>query len=101
MHNDFKPLQIRGRELIPIVQGGMGVAISASSLSSAVARENGVGTIASVDLRHLHEDLLADSKIDPTEEKYDRLNRIALDREIKTALKNSRPSPTQSCSRVT
>ena len=89
MHNDFKPLQIRGRELIPIVQGGMGVAISASSLSSAVARENGVGTIASVDLRHLHEDLLADSKIDPTEEKYDRLNRIALDREIKTALKNS------------
>ena len=89
MHNDFKPLQIRGRELIPIVQGGMGVAISASSLSSAVARENGVGTIASVDLRHLHEDLLADSKTDPTEEKYDRLNRIALDREIKTALKNS------------
>ena len=89
MHNDFKPLQIRGRELIPIVQGGMGVAISASSLSSAVARENGVGTIASVDLRHLHEDLLADSKIDPTEEKYDRLNRIALDREIKTTLKNS------------
>ena len=89
MHNDFKPLQIRGRELIPIVQGGMGVAISASSLSSAVARENGVGTIASVDLRHLHEELLADSKIDPTEEKYDRLNRIALDREIKTALKNS------------
>ena len=49
MHNDFKPLQIRGRKLIPIVQGGMGVAISASSLSSAVARENGVGTIASVD----------------------------------------------------
>lgn len=89
MYNDFKPLTIRGRELIPIVQGGMGVGISASSLSSAVARENGVGTIASVDLRHLHEDLLADSKIDPTEEKYDRLNRIALDREIKSAIQKS------------
>ena len=33
----FSPLTIRGRSLIPIVQGGMGVGISASSLSSAVA----------------------------------------------------------------
>ncbi|MCP2040418.1 nitronate monooxygenase [Neisseria sp. HSC-16F19] len=88
MH-DFSPLTIRNRELIPIVQGGMGVGISASSLSSAVARENGVGTIASVDLRHLHEDLLAQSKENPSQEKYDALNRIALDREIKTALAQS------------
>ena len=83
---EFSPLTIRGRKLIPIVQGGMGVGISASRLSSAVARENGVGTIASVDLRHLHPDLLAQSKENPTQEKYDSLNRIALDREIKTAL---------------
>ncbi|EGY53565.1 NAD(P)H-dependent flavin oxidoreductase [Neisseria shayeganii] len=85
MQHPFAPLTIRGRELIPIVQGGMGVGISASSLSSAVARENGIGTIASVDLRHLHEDLLAESKIHPSDEKYTRLNLIALDREIQTA----------------
>lgn len=86
---EFSPLVIRDHHLIPIVQGGMGVGISASSLSSAVARENGVGTIASVDLRHLHPDLLAQSLEHPTQEKYDILNRIALDREIKKALKES------------
>ena len=53
MQNNFDPLIIRGKSLIPVVQGGMGVGVSASKLSSAVARENGVGTIASVDLRHL------------------------------------------------
>lgn len=89
MHHAFSPLTLRGRSLIPIVQGGMGVGISASSLSSAVARENGVGTIASVDLRHLHPDLLAQSKDNPTQEKYDLLNRMALDREIKSALAQS------------
>ncbi|MCF7521029.1 nitronate monooxygenase family protein [Neisseria sp. ZJ106] len=85
MHTPFDPLIIRNKSLIPIVQGGMGIGVSASGLSSAVARENGVGTIASVDLRHLHEDLLAESKINPSEEKYTRLNRIALDREITKA----------------
>ena len=85
MQNNFDPLHIRGKSLIPVVQGGMGVGVSASKLSSAVARENGVGTIASVDLRHLHEDLLAESKIDSSEEKYTRLNCTALDREIQKA----------------
>lgn len=86
---NLPPLKIKERELIPIVQGGMGVGISAHRLASAVARENGVGTIASVDLRHLHEDLLAESKRHPVQEHYDRLNRIALDREIKAALADS------------
>ncbi|WP_239352799.1 NAD(P)H-dependent flavin oxidoreductase [Snodgrassella communis] len=85
----FAPLIIRNHHLIPIVQGGMGVGVSASSLASAVARENGVGTIASVDLRHLHPDLLEQSLGNPTQEKYDNLNRIALDREIKSALAQS------------
>ncbi|MDO4906284.1 nitronate monooxygenase family protein [Neisseria sp.] len=85
MQHSFNPLIIRGKSLIPIVQGGMGVGVSASKLSSAVARENGLGTIASVDLRHLHDDLLAESKINPSEEKYARLNHIALDREIQKA----------------
>ena len=47
MKHEFNPLIIRGKELIPIVQGGMGIGVSASGLSSAVARENGLGTIAS------------------------------------------------------
>lgn len=89
MQHSFDPLFIRGKSLIPIVQGGMGVGVSASKLSSAVARENGVGTIASVDLRHLHEDLLAESKINPSEEKYCKLNHIALDREIRKAKANA------------
>ena len=45
MQNNFDPLIIRGKSLIPVVQGGMGVGVSASKLSSAVARENGVGTM--------------------------------------------------------
>ncbi|WP_373707257.1 nitronate monooxygenase, partial [Neisseria dentiae] len=85
MQHSFDPLVICGKSLIPIVQGGMGVGVSASKLSSAVARENGLGTIASVDLRHLHDDLLAESKINPSEEKYAKLNHIALDREIQKA----------------
>lgn len=89
MQHSFSPLRIRDRELIPIVQGGMGVGVSAHKLSSAVARQNGVGTIASVDLRHLHEDLLAKSKENQTQDNYDVLNRIALDREIKSAIADS------------
>ncbi len=54
----FAPLTIRGRALLPIVQGGMGVGISAHRLAGSVAREGAVGTIASIDLRHHHPDLL-------------------------------------------
>lgn len=86
MEHTFKPLTIKGRQLLPVVQGGMGVGISASKLSGSVAAQNALGTIASIDLRHLHNDLLAQSKENPIEENYDRLNKIALDREIKSAL---------------
>lgn len=86
MDHSYAPLRIRNRELLPIVQGGMGVGISASSLSSAVARENAIGTIASIDLRHLHPDLLEESIKHKDENDYNRLNLIALDREIKSAL---------------
>ena len=89
MQHSFSPLRIRNLELLPIVQGGMGVGVSSHKLSSAVARQNAVGTIASVDLRHLHDDLLAKSKENPTKENHDVLNRMALDREIKSALKDS------------
>ena len=36
----LRPLLLRRRELLPIVQGGMGVGVSAHRLASAVARED-------------------------------------------------------------
>ncbi len=80
------PLVVRGHVLKPVVQGGMGVGISAHQLAGTVAREGAVGTIASVDLRHLHPDLVEASLHAKCTEDYDRLNLIALDREIKRAL---------------
>ncbi|HBD35925.1 MAG TPA: 2-nitropropane dioxygenase, partial [Cupriavidus sp.] len=44
-------LTLAGRRLLPIVQGGMGIGISAHRLAGTVASQNGVGTIASIDLR--------------------------------------------------
>lgn len=52
------PLRMAGRTLLPIVQGGMGVGVSAHRLAGHVALEGGVGTISSIDLRHHHPDLL-------------------------------------------
>ncbi len=52
------PLTLGGRPLLPIVQGGMGVAVSAHRLAGSVASLGAVGTIASVDLRRLHPDLM-------------------------------------------
>ncbi|HEX3096667.1 MAG TPA: nitronate monooxygenase family protein [Usitatibacter sp.] len=75
---------LRGRALLPVVQGGMGIGVSAHRLAGAVAREGALGTISSVDLRQHHPDLLAESCRD--KETLDRLNCIALDREIRAAL---------------
>jgi nitronate monooxygenase len=52
------PLQLAGRTLLPIVQGGMGVGVSAHRLAGSVAALGGVGTISSVDLRRHHPDLM-------------------------------------------
>ena len=52
------PLQLGGRTLLPIVQGGMGVGVSAHRLAGTVAALGGVGTISSVDLRRHHPDLM-------------------------------------------
>jgi nitronate monooxygenase len=83
------PLHLRRRELLPIVQGGMGVGVSAHRLASAVAREDALGTIASVDLRHHHADLMAQCKDVRDRAVLDRLNLIALDREIRMAKEQS------------
>ena len=50
------PLRLGGRELLPIVQGGMGVGISAHRLAGSVAALGGIGTLSSVDLRRHHPD---------------------------------------------
>ncbi|OYV00407.1 MAG: 2-nitropropane dioxygenase [Burkholderiales bacterium PBB5] len=55
----LKAMQLAGRALLPIVQGGMGVGVSAHQLAGAVAAQGGVGTLSSVDLRRHHPDLMA------------------------------------------
>lgn len=77
---------IRGHTLLPVVQGGMGVGISAHRLAGSVARAGAVGTIASIDLRHHHADLSEQAKHCRDKDELNRLNLIALDREIKAAL---------------
>lgn len=77
---------IRGRTLLPIVQGGMGVGVSAHRLAGAVARAGAMGTIASIDLRHHHADLTEQAKRCRDRDELNRLNFIALDREIRAAL---------------
>lgn len=81
----FPPLKIKGKTLVPIVQGGMGVGISAHRLAGTVASLNGVGTIASVDLRRHHPDLMAETGRSRNREAIEKANLVALDREIKMA----------------
>ena len=78
------PLILRGRRVLPIVQGGMGVGISAHRLAGSVAQLGAVGTIASVELRRRHRDLM---EISARADKatVDAANLNALDREIRAA----------------
>lgn len=86
----LRPLQLQGRTLLPIVQGGMGVGISAHRLAGNVAAQGAVGTIASVDLRRHHPDLMArtegmsdgDARKKPL---IEQANQEALAREIRSA----------------
>ncbi len=78
-------LVIRGRELLPIIQGGMGVGISAHRLAGAVAKEGAVGTIASVDLRRLHPDLMRRTRKTFDHRALSQTNIEALDREVRAA----------------
>ncbi|WP_186037606.1 NAD(P)H-dependent flavin oxidoreductase [Burkholderia gladioli] len=81
----FAPLTIRRRSLLPVVQGGMGVGISAHRLAGSVAREGALGTIASIDLRHHHADLLARCRARPDRDTLEAANLEALRREIERA----------------
>lgn len=82
---DLPLLHLKHKILLPIVQGGMGVGVSAHRLAGAVAREGAVGTIASIDLRRHHPDLMEQSMHPKTRDAMDRANLTALDREIKSA----------------
>lgn len=79
-------LKISGRSLLPIVQGGMGVGVSAHRLAGTVARHGAVGTIASVDLRRHHQDLMEQTERSRDRAEIERANLLALDREVKAAL---------------
>lgn len=81
----FPPLRLNGKSLLPIVQGGMGVGISAHRLAGNVARFGGIGTISSVDLRRHHPDLMEETGKSRDKALINRVNLIALDREIRVA----------------
>jgi len=86
------PLRLGGRELLPVVQGGMGVGVSAHRLAGSVAACGAVGTISSVDLRRHHPDLMArchaleaGGDVAAAKAAVDAANRVALQREIAAA----------------
>ena len=80
---------LAGRELLPVVQGGMGVGVSAGRLAGTVAALGGIGTVSSVDLRRLHPDLWAQTANIEAEPdagaRIDAANLEALGREIAKA----------------
>jgi nitronate monooxygenase len=80
--------RLKGRELLPLVQGGMGVAVSAGGLAGTVASFGAMGTISSVDLRRIHPDLMAQTahlRGAEAKEAIKEANLVALDREIRRA----------------
>lgn len=54
----LRPLRLGRQVLLPVVQGGMGVGVSAHRLAGSVAALGALGTISSVDLRRHHPDLM-------------------------------------------
>lgn len=82
---DLPLLRIRGREALPVVQGGMGVGVSAHRLAGSVAALGAVGTLSAVDLRRHHPDLMALTGKSRDKGLIDRANLEALDREIRAA----------------
>jgi nitronate monooxygenase len=83
------PLVIGGRRLLPLVQGGMGVGVSAHRLAGSVAAQGAVGTISAIDLRRHHPDLMARGAEHGTgpqaKAAIDAVNLEALQREIAAA----------------
>jgi len=88
------PLVVKGKSVLPIVQGGMGVGVSAHRLAGAVAVTGGVGTISSIDLRRHHPDLMKETQhLLPCSDSKDAINLAnleALKREIILAKEESK-----------
>ncbi len=79
MSKELKPLVLGDLEIkVPIIQGGMGVAISTASLASAVANCGGAGTIASVGLGYGSQE---------NETDFVKASRVGLQSEIRKAKK--------------
>ncbi len=85
----LRPLELAGRSLLPIVQGGMGIGISGNRLAGSVASAGGVGTLSSVDLRRHHDDLMDQTRELPpgpgAKTGINRANLEAMEREIRSA----------------
>ncbi len=81
--------RLLGRTLLPVVQGGMGIGVSANRLAGSVAALGAMGTISSVDLRRHHPDLMAATHGLPpgaaARDAIDAANLQALEREITLA----------------
>jgi len=87
-------LRIAGRRVLPVVQGGMGVGVSAHRLAGTVASLGAVGTLASVDLRRHHPDLMERTGALPAAQAGPAIasgNLEALDREIRAARRIAGP----------
>ncbi len=63
----------------------MGVGVSAHRLAGAVAREDCVGTVSSIDLRRLHPDLMQATGLSRDKAAIEAANLVALEREIRAA----------------
>lgn len=85
LHTVLERLKLKGKSLLPIVQGGMGVGVSAHRLAGTVASLGAMGTISSVDLRRHHPDLMVETGRSRDRALIDKTNLIALDREVKAA----------------
>lgn len=86
-------LVLKGARLLPIVQGGMGVGVSAHRLAGSVAALGGVGTLSSVDLRRHHPDLMERTRGlgvgEAAKQAIDAANLEAIDREVAAARRRS------------
>ena len=78
-------LRLGERACLPLVQGGMGVGVSAHRLAGSVARRGCVGTVSSVDLRRLHPDLMRATAKSRDKAAIEAANLEALAREIGAA----------------
>ncbi len=85
IQTDLPLIKIREHQLLPVIQGGMGVGISAHRLAGTVASEGAIGTIASVELRRLHHDIMQETHRCRDHDTLFEGNLKALDREITSA----------------